>query len=86
MLASLTQKKPNAGQSIRPNKWVCFLFSPFEGMMTKDLEEVPDEANGKTGPQTDNNSIWCDEMLADVVASYRRTWSDNIMLWDALLA
>jgi hypothetical protein len=20
--------------------------------------------------QTDNNSIWCDEMLADVVASY----------------
>jgi hypothetical protein len=25
-------------------------------------------------------------MLADVVASYRRTWSDNIMLWDALLA
>ncbi len=26
----------------------------------------PDEANGKTGPQT--NSIWCDEMLADVVA------------------
>jgi len=34
---------------------------------------VPDEAsNGKTGPQTDrdNNSIWCDEMLADVVASY----------------
>jgi hypothetical protein len=24
-------------------------------------------------------------MLADVVASYRRTWSDNIMLWDAAL-
>lgn len=60
MLASLTQKKPNAGQNIRANKWgLLSILSPFEGMMTKDLEEVPDEANGKTGPQTDNNSIWC---------------------------
>jgi hypothetical protein len=67
-------------KTLGPTSGFAFYFSPFEGMMTKDLEEVPDEANGKTGPQTDNNSIWCDEMLADVVASYRRTWSDNIML------
>jgi hypothetical protein len=36
MLASLTQKKPNAGQNHRPTSGFAF-YSPFEGM-TKDLE------------------------------------------------
>jgi hypothetical protein len=30
MLASLTQKKPNAGQNIRPTSGFAF-YSPFEG-------------------------------------------------------
>jgi hypothetical protein len=49
MLASLTQKKPIAGQNIRPTSGFAF-YSPFEGD-DKGLGG-PDEANGKTGPQT----------------------------------
>jgi hypothetical protein len=66
MLANLTQKKPNAGQNIRPTSEFVGLLSILllKGDMTKGLGG-PDEANGKNWAT--DKSIWCDEMLADVV-------------------
>ncbi len=56
MLASLTQKKPNAGQNIRPTSGFAFYFSSWgddKGLLGGGC----DEANGKTEPQTTASGV-----------------------------